>query len=214
VDIRYNIPRTPRNNPTERYNQTLETMMRSYVGDRKKDWDARLPHLQAALRSGVNEVTGHLPHLLVYGTELLLDGRGHQFDGKEAEPEVGDRAGYLPALRLQQQKLFEEVAQRMKIAHERNKKRYDLRRRDVSYPVGTRFWRKNFVQSDAADGFTAKLAPKWLGPCTVKKKLGMWTYELADDSGTSLGRWHVDQLKQHFQRRLAGTQDSQTGGGG
>jgi len=37
VDVRYNIPRTPRNNPTERYNQTLETMMRTYVGDRQKD---------------------------------------------------------------------------------------------------------------------------------------------------------------------------------
>ena len=118
-------------------------MVRSYVGDRQKDWDARLPQLQAALRSGVNEVTGHSPHLLVYGTELLLDGRGHQFDGEEAEPEVGDRAGYLAAFRLQQQELFGEVAQRMKIAHERNKKNYDLRRRDVSYPVGTRLWSKD-----------------------------------------------------------------------
>ena len=57
------------------------------------------------MRSGVNEATGVSPNLLVYGTELP-DGRGHQFDGEEAESEVGDRAGYLAAFRLQQQELF------------------------------------------------------------------------------------------------------------
>lgn len=55
------------------------------------------------------------------------------------------------------------------------------------------------------------MAQEWLGPCTVKRKLGDWTYELEDSAKKSPGRWHVDQLKEYFDkkssRRRRGTEE-------
>jgi len=148
----------------------------------------------------------------VYGTDLVLDGRKHQYDGEEVEPEVGDRAAYVAAFREQQQEIFREVTQRTQAAHEKNQRRYDMRRRNVDYPVGAKLWRKKLAQSDASRGFAAKLAPKWLGPVTVRKKLGRWTYELEDRHCRSLGRWHADQLKTYYGRPTCEDARTQRGG--
>ncbi|KAJ8978151.1 hypothetical protein NQ317_016854 [Molorchus minor] len=58
-------------------------------------------------------------------------------------------------------------------------------------------WRRNYVLSDKAQYFTAKLAPKYLGPFKVYKRLSPWTYELRDSDGKYCGTWHAKDLKAH-----------------
>ncbi|KAJ8940177.1 hypothetical protein NQ314_010802 [Rhamnusium bicolor] len=92
-------------------------------------------------------------------------------------------------------RLYAEVKQRLKKASEKNKRYYDLRHRDVTYEIGSRVYRKNFVLSDAAQHFSSKLAPKYVGPFIVAKKVSPWTYELKDVDGRFRGTWHAKDLK-------------------
>lgn len=73
--------------------------------------------------------------------------------------------------------------------------RLNSRHRDVTYQIGEKVWHKNFALSDAANYFTAKLSPRYIGPLRVKKKISMWAYELEDDRGNSKGIWNVKDLK-------------------
>lgn len=61
--------------------------------------------------------------------------------------------------------------------------------------TGEKVWRRNFALSDAANYFSAKLSPRYIGPFKVKRKLSMWAYELEDDRGKSKGVWNVKDLK-------------------
>ena len=54
---------------------------------------------------------------------------------------------------------------------------------------------KNYVLSDAAKYFTRKLAPSYVGPFYIHKRLSPWTYELRDAEGNSKGVWHTKDLK-------------------
>ncbi|KAG5888183.1 hypothetical protein JTB14_016399 [Gonioctena quinquepunctata] len=60
-------------------------------------------------------------------------------------------------------------------------------------------WKRNYVLSGASKYFTRKLAPKYVGPYYIKKRLSPWTYELRDVDGNSKGSWHVKDLKPSLQ---------------
>jgi len=196
VDIRFNIPYTPRQNPTERYNQTIECMIRSYITGNQRKWDQNISKIQAALRTSINEVTRYSPHRLMFGEDLILDGRAHQYDGNP-NFETADRKLHLGEA-ARRQEIFADVKERMKLFHEKNRVQYNLRRRDVSYPVGALVWRRLYVLSNAQKGISAKLSPRWKGPFRVKAKVGKVSYMLEDQEGKEDGPWHVEQLKKFY----------------
>ena len=80
-------------------------------------------------------------------------------------------------------------------AREKFARQYNLRRRDVQYMPGELVWRKNFMLSDAANFYAAKLAPKYVGPFIVRKRVSPWTYTLTDDLGKDKGTWNVKELR-------------------
>ncbi|KAJ8982411.1 hypothetical protein NQ317_017213 [Molorchus minor] len=84
-------------------------------------------------------------------------------------------------------KLFRDVKQRLIAAAKKSERTYNLRRRNEQFAVNQLVWRRNFAQSNAANYFTSKLAPKFLGPFHVLKRVSPWTYELADKDGNSKG---------------------------
>ncbi|KAK3923856.1 Activity-regulated cytoskeleton associated protein 2 [Frankliniella fusca] len=88
-----------------------------------------------------------------------------------------------------------EVVKRLKAAYERAAKYYNLRRRPVDFQVNEVVYRRNFVKSDAFRGFAKKLAPRFIGPFTIKKKVGYRAYLLIDEDGVEDGPWHVNDLK-------------------
>lgn len=64
--------------------------------------------------------------------------------------------------------------------------------------LNQRVWRRNKSLSDAARHFNAKLAPGYLGPYWIKKKVGSAVYELMDGTGKSCGIWHVQDIKPYL----------------
>ncbi|KAJ8909246.1 hypothetical protein NQ315_007343 [Exocentrus adspersus] len=91
--------------------------------------------------------------------------------------------------------MFVDVKHRLEVAGEKNCDRYNLRRRHVEFLPNQLVWRKNYVLSDAAKYFSQKLAPKYIGPLLVHKRVSPWTYELRDSIGNSKGVWHIKDLK-------------------
>ena len=65
----------------------------------------------------------------------------------------------------------------------RQDKYYDGHRRPPEFYLGDRVWKENKVLSSAADGISAKLAPKYAGPYTIVNILGENTYEMPPPGG-------------------------------
>ncbi|KAJ8974895.1 hypothetical protein NQ317_000601 [Molorchus minor] len=94
-------------------------------------------------------------------------------------------------------RVYSDVKKRLQHAYENSKSHYNLRRRDEQFLPNDHVWRKNYVQSDASKYFAAKLAPRFVGPYRVAKRLSPWTYELVDNENKFGGVWHAKDLKAH-----------------
>jgi Integrase core domain len=190
----YNANYHPQVNPTERVNRVMKTMIASYVKDNHRNWDRNLSQLGCAIRTATHEVTGYTPAFLNFGREIALSGRCYGQVHPEAETEINGREEWASKLEGLPE-IFKDVETRLQRAYDTNKRVYDLRRRHVEYNVGQRVWKRNFVLSDASRYFTSKLAPKFAGPYTIRKKISPLVYDLVQDNGKSIGNWHVKDLK-------------------
>lgn len=179
-------------NPTERVNKTLETMIRCYISDNHCEWDKHLPKLSCAIRTQIHESTGYSPYFVVFGNDFPIN----VSSDTRLAPDFKIDEDALKTDKLQAfQILHADVKRRLERAAEKNKKQYDLRRRDVKYDIGDHVYRKNYVLSDAANHFASKLAPKYVGPFVVSKKISPWMYELQDFNNKICGNWHSKDLK-------------------
>lgn len=192
--ILFNALYHPQNNPTERVNRVIKTMLSMYVEDNQRKWDVYLSSVACAARTLVHEVTGYTPFFITFGREHIIDGK--EFKKINTENEVSfDRSEKQICRENAFSRLFEDVKLKLAKAYEKNSRQYNLRRRPVQYSIGQKVWRKNYALSSKIDYFAAKLAPKYLGPFWVSKKLGYLTYELVDGDGNFKGNWHAKDLR-------------------
>lgn len=202
VNIIFNPNYSPQCNPTERVNRVLKCMLTAYVGENHRKWDEVLSEIGCAYRSARHEVTTSSPYFVNFGHEMVTHANEYEVHPKFSTSSTLDPDNHQPndplpsaenILRLQ--KLREFVRVRLKKASDRSRQQYNLRRRHVTYNVGDSVWKRQFVLSDGANYFAAKLAGKFCGPYKVRKKVGYCVYELEDDRGVSIGNWHVKDLK-------------------
>lgn len=102
---------------------------------------------------------GATPYFVNFGREMALEGSRRYIEslGEQERINCEERAKRLEEIRSSVRVRLEEAS--VKLA-----RNYNLRRRDVQYMPGELVWRKNFVLSDAANYYAAKLAPKYIGP--------------------------------------------------
>lgn len=141
-----------------------------------------------AINTSRHEITGYTPYFINFGREHILYGKCFDERVSNTDPTPDNRQEGFKQMYL-------NIYDRLQVAHEKNRSHYNLRRRHVDYQIGQKVWRKNKAHSDASAGFTAKFAPKFLGPFLIKRKTGYCTYELQDDNDISKGVWHVQDLK-------------------
>lgn len=175
-------------NPVERMHGVLKTMLRAYVSDNQRQWCKLLPKVGCAIRTQRHEATGHTPFFINFGREHVISGDQHDHPLRDDQPLPLNRSDAF-------EPLFRDVRKRLTLAYQRSKPRYDMRRRPVELSVGDSVWLRNYVLSNAANYFTAKLAPKYVGPFRISKKLSSLRYELQDSNGAPKGEWHVKDLK-------------------
>lgn len=193
VRLKFNANYHPRANPTERVNRTLKTMLSIYVSDNHREWDVDIDRIACALRTATHETTKLSPYFVNFGRRMILDGNEHKRKNvpevdEEVESDIGCRGELMS-------EVFADVKRRLEAAGKKSVERYNLRCRQVEYLPNQMVYRKNYVQSDASKYFAKKLAPEYLGPFTIRKRVSPWTYELQDESGNSKGIWHIKDLK-------------------
>lgn len=195
-NVFYNLKYFPQSNSVERLNRVVGTAIRSFIKESHKSWDQNIQQIQYAINTSQHEVTGFSPAFLNFGRTLPINGEYYGKNNLDLNLNDSSRSNYADELRKLPE-IYSKVQQRLDKAYERAKNFYNLRRQDKVFSVGERVWKRNHVLSDAQKDFSAKLADRYT-LCTVKRVISNISYELQDLAGTSLGRWHVSQLKPYF----------------
>lgn len=196
--IWFNARYHPQVNPTERVNATLGPAIRSYINDNHRVWDKNIHKIAFAIRTAIHEVTGYSPAFLNFGRKLPISGDyyGKVTSTENIQLQPTSRENLATDLGNLKE-IFKEVQERISNSYRKNANRYNLRRRDVTFEVGDKVWKRNKALSKAANHFSAKLAPKYT-LCTVIRKVGRLVYALKHEDGSYLGEWHVKHLKPYY----------------
>jgi hypothetical protein len=194
-DLRYNAFFHPQHNPSERFNQTIVTLMAMQVGNDQRNWCTNLPKICSCLNATMNIATGHTPHFLMFGFEHIPHAsfyrtlQANQDSQTNNINPIDQRINDVSQL----ERLYDSVTQSLVQAFNKNAARYNLRRKDTVLSEGQIVWRRSFVQSNAALYFSKKLAPRFI-KCQVVKKLSPTVYELRDFESNTVGRYHIKDV--------------------
>lgn len=194
VRVWYNAVYSPQCNFVERANKTIGTAIRSYIATHDT-WDEELTKIQFALNTAKHEITGHTPSFLNFARHVPISGKyyGNEISLNDIEIMPGNRDQYAAEIK-ELSSIFGEIRKKLHDAYLKNARHYNLRKRDISFRIGDKVWRKNKVLSQAGNKFSAKLAPRFV-MCTVKKKFSKLVYELTNSDGSNAGKWHIKDLK-------------------
>lgn len=189
----FNTPYTPQNNHTERVNKDIGNVLRCYVEDNHRVWDKDIHQVQVALNTSYSEVTGYTPFFLTFGRHYTYSATDYQayLDATNDQSLIiPNRTKFIEHLG----EIYKDISDRLKKAHERYKKYYDRGKSSRTFNVGDIVYKRNYVQSDAIKYKSAKLFPKFI-KCKVIKKISDLIYDLEDDNGKQIGKWHIKDLK-------------------
>lgn len=150
-----------------------------------------------AIRTARHETTTYTPSYLFYGRETAVP-NPYTFDfGNESDAENmlphSDVTNYINELE-HRRKVFFEVRERLKKAHESSKGYYNKTRRQSEFQVGNVVLRRTKFLSSAQKKFKAKLAPKF-EKAVITAKLSENVYRLNNAYGKDIGVWHAKDLK-------------------
>ena len=96
------------------------------------------------------------------------------------------------------------VAKHIDESHAKQREYYNRGNRVVEYAVGDRVMRRVHTLSNAAQGFSAKFAPRYEGPYEIIVKLSPTVYLLEMDGSRRNNKVHVGELKRYLPpRRVA-----------
>ncbi|KAI3757279.1 hypothetical protein L6452_04813 [Arctium lappa] len=155
---------------SERTIQTLEDMLRSCVIDFGGSWDTHLPLVEFAYNNSYHSSIGMAPFEALYGRKCRtpvcwLEAGEKQFAGPEVVQETADKV--------------KGIRERLKAAQDRQKSYADKKRRPMEFQVGDRVMLKvSPWKGIIRFGKRGKLSPRFLGPFTVTKRVGLQAYQL------------------------------------
>ncbi|GBM04786.1 Retrovirus-related Pol polyprotein from transposon 412 [Araneus ventricosus] len=144
----------------ERFNRTILNRLSLFVSRNQTDWDTHLPLFLLAYRNTEHEVTGLTPVEMLFGRMLrlpcdILFGRPSEMPSSPIE--------YMKNLEACLESVHAFARERIKLASERMKTRYDSRETDHHFKEGDLVWMYNPKQRR---GLSPKLQQNWEGPYT------------------------------------------------
>ncbi|CAG2191492.1 unnamed protein product [Mytilus edulis] len=127
----------------ERFNATLEGMIRSFVNKNANDWDLHIGILMAAYRSTVHPATGYSPNMLMLGREITLP---HQiifpFPNCNESMEVET---YVSKMRSKLEEIYQLAREHLRSSAVRQKKDYDSRISQNQFCKGSLVYKFNNI---------------------------------------------------------------------
>ncbi len=122
----------------ERGNRTIETMLSAFVDENQRNWDEKLPLLNLAYNSSIQETTGVTPSMMMLGREMNL--RVDLAMGKPADNMIMSETDYAYQLEQRLAKTHEFARANLDIASHRMKRQYDRNTNYRVYETGEAVW--------------------------------------------------------------------------
>lgn len=91
-------------------------------------------------------------------------------------------------------KVRENIRANLTTAHKKATKVYNLRSRPISFKKGQIVYRKNHIPSNMSKHINRKFLSKYL-KCWVREKVGNNLYNLEDENGKLIGKFHASDIK-------------------
>ena len=162
---------------TERFNQTLENMLRTYVNSAGDNWDMYLPLLKFAYNSSVQQTIGMAPFEALYGfspsmpNDVEVDRALAEISGRDVTAK-GYITEMLPRLRAVQALAKEQVQVAQQIQEVEYNRRHNV---GMVYEVGdlVLLYVAKFPKK-----VHRKLFLKWIGPYKITEKRNNLLYKL------------------------------------
>ena len=176
----------------ERFNRTILNHLSLFVSKNQQDWDQKLPLFLLAYRSAVHESTGFTPAMLTFGRELRLP-CDLLFGRPPDAPSSPDQ--YLEDLQARLDGVHQFARERINVATDRMKTRYDIKATGHSYNPGDRVW---FWNPKRRRGLCPKLQTHWEGPFEVLNKLNNVVIRIRKNSTSKPRVVHQDRLAPYF----------------
>lgn len=183
---------SPQSNAVERVNRTLLAAIRSYITVDHRRWNENLDAITSALRDLRHESIRCSPHFALFGSHKVHHGTTYQLLRDVDQLTFGDVTTAHPLTYLR--KVQSAIREHLQSAYVRTEQRYNLRSRPRAVAPGQMVYVRSHVQSNALNKFASKLAPKFIRAWVVRL-LGTTTCELRDHAGTSLGVYHLRDIK-------------------
>jgi hypothetical protein len=171
---------------TERYNATIKNIIVSYIS-RCRDWDKHLHEVSFALRSSVNESTKFTPAYLSTGRELRtpFDNLLGIVSPSSEVQQLGERMALI----------YDLARDNIVHSQELSMKIYNKNAKFKDFKVGDLVMYRTHFLSNASQGFTKKLAPRWEGPYVITEKVSNVVYDLCNvESNQVVNKAHGNDL--------------------
>lgn len=194
VNLQYTAPYTPHQNPTERVNRTIKTMIAQLSKNKHNIWDELIPEISLAINTSCSESTGYSPAFLVQGREPRLPNALYD--------EVTTGTGIISQdpndKAIQLKEVFKIVRNNLMKSAQDQRRYYNLRRRHWKPEVGQVVLVRQHQLSKAIDQFAAKLAPKYDGPFTIVGMPSKVIVKLKGQEGENIKTAHINDIKPYY----------------
>ena len=178
----------------ERWNRSVQQMLKAYVNENRDDWDDYLPYLTMAYRATVHETTGSTPNQMMFGRQLSMPIDVVMAPLPQSSGSCACPVEYVEWLRQTLLNVHEHARKRIKSSVARQKRGYDMHAKPTRYEVGQFVWR---WYPPAAK---RKLGKGWLGPYLIIACPTDIHCIIQKDPSSSSTRVHIDHLKPHLGR--------------
>lgn len=189
----------PETNPVERRNRDLKTQLAILVGNDHTSWAEKLPSIRFAMNTAQSSSTGYTSAYLTFGRELRTPD-----DVNRDLKEIIHNENFIPEITpklLIMTDVMRKARETSETKEEKRKEYMDKKRKPCpNFNTGDHVMVNTHVLSNAAHGFSSKLAPRRDGPYIIIKRHGPSSFEVANPKTPTIsaGLYHASALR-HYQ---------------
>ena len=171
---------------TEKFNGTLQRMLKAFVDSSRTDWQDHLPYLLMAYRSTIHESTGYTPNRLMLGRELFLPS-DLMFGRPPNSPRYNCYVEFVQWFDSATAESFEFAREQLGKSAVKQKRNFNASVTPVTFNVGDYVW---FYYPPNV----RKLSTGWTGPWEVVDRKTDFLYCIRKVGSENTRMSHIDNL--------------------